>query len=129
MRDATAKTWSTALPIDTDAASNESPSLAPMSGGRAVMMWRGTNGMAYFNTYDPAATPKWRQHAFLVSSTTAIASPPTVATGVCGDDAIAAYALAGGAVQVTRLKGTTWSTPESVGALSNLGFASVATLP
>jgi hypothetical protein len=128
-RNATTKTWSTPLPIDTDAATNESPSLAPMSGGRVVMMWRGTNGKAYFNTYDPTKTPAWHQHAFLVDSSTAIASPPTVATGVCGDDAIAAYPLAGGAVQVTRLKGTTWSTPESVGSLTNLGFASIATLP
>jgi hypothetical protein len=129
VRDRTSKTWSAALPIDTDAATYESPELAPMPGGRAVMMWRGTNGKAYFNTYDPAATPRWRQHAFLVTSNTAIASPPTIATGVCGDDAIAAYPLAGGPVQVTRLKGNTWAAPESVGTLTNLGFAAIATLP
>ena len=86
---------------------------------------------SYLNifAYHPAKTPAWKQHAFLVTSTTAIASPPTVATGVCGDDAVAVYPLAAGAVQITRLRGATWSAPENVGTLSNLTFASVATTP
>ncbi len=126
VRNAVTKVWSAALPIDSDAASNDAPTLAALDAGRAVLMWRGTNGMAYFNTYDPANAPPWRQHAFLVTSTTAIASPPTVAAGGCGDDAIAAYALAGGDVQVTRLRGTTWSAPETVAGLGASTYASIA---
>jgi hypothetical protein len=47
------------------------------------------------------------------SAAPAVDSSPAVAPGVCGDDAIAVYASSG-AIRVTRLRGATWTTPETI---------------
>ena len=57
------------------------------------------------------------------------AGPPAVATGVCGDDAIAAYPLGGDNVQVVRLRGGAWTAPEAVPTTNGATRVAIATRP
>jgi hypothetical protein len=128
VRDATQKTWSAPVTIDPSALSNDPPALAPLSNGRAALVYRGQNGQPYFSTFDPARAVAWSAPAALVpSGNPTLASPPSIATGVCGDDAVAVYVEAGGAVKATRFVGGAWVAPVAAG--SGATFAAVATRP
>jgi hypothetical protein len=67
----------------------------------------------------------WTAAAPLGPSAAAVDSPPALAKGICGDDAIAVFAT-GGAVKATRLRGTAWTAPETVTGASG-GRVAVAT--
>ena len=58
----------------------------------------------------------------------AVPSAPSLAPGVCGDDAIAAYVSSGG-VGVARYRGGTWLAPSSVGDVSGASVVTIATAP
>ena len=84
-----------------------------------LLTFRGEDGNGYYtqgtigsnNVSWSAPKPIGGGAAFAVDST------PAVAKGVCGDDAVVAYA-SGGVVRVTRLRGTTWTSSESAGTAS-----------
>ena len=81
-------------------------------------------------TIDPAwpgATPStgW---ALLAGAATP-AGTPAVATGVCGDDAVAAYPVGGDNVQVVRLRAGAWTAPEAVTATSGATSVAIASRP
>ncbi len=128
---ATGGTWSAPAMLDGVAASADPVSLAPMSGGRAVVVFRSAaDQKAYFSVYSATTSPQWTSPALLAGAA-AVAAPgvPAVATGVCGDDAIAAFPLTGDNVQVVRLRGATWTAGEAVTATSSATAVAIATVP
>ena len=128
LRDASAKTWSAPVILDVNAFTNDPPALAPMSNGRAVLVYRGADNLPYVTTFDPARATPWSPPVALVAGTNPIlATPPSIASGVCGDDAVVVYVELGGAVKSTRFTGGSWTTPAIVGAGAT--YAAIATRP
>jgi hypothetical protein len=126
--------WSTPTLVDANAflsgSTNEPVALAPMASGRAVMVYRGADSKPYFSIYDPSKTPAWTAPAALVSGANpSVDSLPSVAAGVCGADAVAAYVESGVGVKVTQLSSGMWSSPESVPMSSSAKYVAVATRP
>jgi hypothetical protein len=125
----TSGAWSTAAEVydasGNIAYTNDPVSLAPMSGGRAVLVFRGGNMAPYFTTFD--GTNTWTAPAAVISATTTVSTVPAVATGVCGDDAIAAMVQTNGDVDVTSLHGSTWTAPTHI--VSSMSYAGIATKP
>jgi hypothetical protein len=124
-RDAQTKLWSVPILIDPNAYTSETLSLAPMTGGRAMLIYKGANAKPYFSVYDPAAgAAPWSVLAELVTGANpTVASSPAVALGACGEDAIAAFAQDNGGVAVLRYLGGAWTAPAMVPGLLN--FTSV----
>jgi hypothetical protein len=123
-----AGTWSAPAVIDVKAFTNSSPSLAPLSDGRAVMAYLGTNQLPYFSVFDPVATPPWTSPAGIGTSGTPLTSPPSIAPGVCGDDAVAVLAWPTG-VAAVRYAGGAWLPATVLPGTAGMTFASVATQP
>jgi hypothetical protein len=121
-------TWSAPALINANAFTNAAPSLAPLAAGRAIMAYLGTNQLPYFSTYDPSAVPLWTTPAPIGSTSPTLASPPSVAPGVCGDDALAVLAEANG-IAAVRYVGGAWLPPTMLGGTAGMTFASVATQP
>jgi hypothetical protein len=124
-----ANVWSTPQKISDSIFSDEPVALASMSAGRALLAFRGSDGMAYVLTYDPAANPLWSAAGGIDTPNIAVASPPAVAPGGVGALAELAYVeTAGGAVGHVRLTTSGWTTPTTVGG-SNLTHVAIATAP
>jgi hypothetical protein len=64
---------------------------------------------------------------FFTTSQPSLGSVPQIARGICGDDAVVAYAESGASAKVTRLRGTTWSSPEALTGSSGAGVVGIAT--
>ena len=97
-----------------------------MTGGRILVAWLGQGGGVYTSVYTAGASPAWSTPATLTSMTAA--GVPSVAPGVCGDDAEAAY-VSSGAVYTTRFAGGAWTTPALVSGVAGASFATIATSP
>ncbi len=125
----TSGVWSTAAEVydvsGNIAYTSDEVALAPLSNGRAVLLYRGGNLAPYFSIFDGTST--WSAPAAVVSASTTLSAVPAVATGVCGDDAIAALVETNGDVDVTSLRGSTWTAPTHV--VSDMSFAGIATRP
>lgn len=117
--------WSAPTVISTSAFTNAAVSLAPLTGARAMMTYLGTNGLPYFSVYDPTTTPEWTAPAALGAGATNLSSPPSVASGVCGDDAVAVLVSSTGAQSLGYAAGT-WSAPSTLPGTAGMAFASVA---
>lgn len=114
-------------PVGAGVTSDEEVFLAKAGPTRAVLTFRGQDGKGYAALADlSGAAPAWSAPVALSSST--LASVPRVAPGVCGDDAIATFVLAGGGVKILRLRGATWGSEEAVGS-APARFAAIATRP
>ena len=121
--------WSPAAMLDGTATSVDPVSVAPLAGGRAALVYRSaTDQKSYFSIFDATKTPVWSVPLLLAGAATP-AGPPAVATGVCGDDAIAAYPLGGDNVQVVRLRGGAWTAPEAVPTTNGATRVAIATRP
>lgn len=115
-RDATGKAWVNGGVIHDFATSNEPFAAARIGTSAFLVTFRGQDGNGYFarGTVDGAGTFTWvAAQPIGGGGNVSVDSTPAVARGVCGDDAIVVYASAG-QVKATRLRGTTWSAPESV---------------
>ncbi|MCC6557375.1 MAG: hypothetical protein IT372_30865 [Polyangiaceae bacterium] len=124
-----AASWTPAAVLSATALSNEPVALAPLPGGEAVMAYRGQNGQIYWSRYAPAGNPPWSVPAPLANPNPSIASPPALAPGVGGASAELAYVdSATGAVYHSRLIGSAWTAPQSVGG-SGLTHASISSAP
>lgn len=126
----TGGTWSAPADVhDTAGAiaySSTSPSLAALPGGKAVLAWQGSSpAHPYVSTYDPASG--WT--APIPVSNDTLLSPPSVAPGVCGADAVLTYVATGGAVQVLTLSGGSWGTPAPIAGASGMQWAAIAVQP
>jgi hypothetical protein len=131
VRDADSQSWSEPAFIDPDTAYASDPlAIAPLSNGRAMLVYRGTNAAPYYTLYDPSQSPVWSTPEALVpSNNPVIASTPAIAVGQCGEDAVVAYAESAGAVRITRFTGSTWSEPSLVSGISNLTYVGIAEHP
>jgi hypothetical protein len=125
-RDSTSKAWSAPAMVNAAAYSPSAPTLTTMSGGRALLAWKGGNGEGYESVYTAGATPAWSTPAQLTSAQ--LTSAPALAPGVCGDDAEAAYVSAG-QVYTTHFVGGAWTTPASFAAGSGATSVAIATSP
>lgn len=119
--------WSTPALLETNAYTNEPMALAALPGGKAALVYRGSDMKPYYSVYAPQGMPQWSVPAPLVASANPVVlSVPSVARGVCGADAVAAWAEAGG-VRVSTLTGSTWSAPEPVNGTAGASDVAVGT--
>lgn len=124
MRDATSKTWSNGGVVHDFATTEEPFSAARIGQSTFVVAFRGQDGKGYYaqGTVDAGGTFMWNAAQPVGGAATTVDSAPAVARGVCGDDAVVAYAQ-GGAIKATRLRGTTWTSAESVTGASGTRVA------
>jgi hypothetical protein len=121
-------TWSAPALIDPNAYTTDPVALAALSGGRAVMVFRGGDQKAYFSLYNPSASSQWTAPAPLIApNNPVIAGLPAVAPGICGDDAVAVYPPAPGQARLVRLRGGSWVAPEAIPGTTASAFVGVAT--
>ena len=123
----TAGTWGTPMQIDANAYSNDPIALGALPGGKAIVVFRGSDGKPYFSTWDGATT--WTAPAAIASNDPVIASVPSVAPGVCGADALVAFAESGGGVAIAPFSGGTFGAPQPVAGTSGAKFVAIGTLP
>jgi len=123
----TAGTWGTPMQIDANAYSNDPVALGALPGGKAIVVFRGSDGKPYFSTWDGATT--WTAPAPVVSNDPAIASVPSIAPGVCGADALVAFAESGGGVAIAPFSGGAFGAPQPVAGTSGAKFVAIGTLP
>jgi len=110
----------------TVAYAGSTPALVALPGGKAVLAWQGGSpAYAYVSSYDPARG--WS--APIAVSSDVLASPPSVAPGVCGADAVMAYVKTGGGVSVVTLSGGSWGTPVPVTGATGMQGVAIATSP
>jgi hypothetical protein len=125
----TAGTWSAPAVTNAAAISTSPVSMAETSSGSVVLVFEGTDNNPYFMTIDPtAASPVWSTPATLVTGNEALTTPPTVAPGICGADAVAEIVQSTG-VEVFTLASGAWSTPTLLSAAGSPGYATIASSP
>lgn len=128
-RAASGQTWSAPIIVDTLAIVDDVPSLAPLSGGRAMLVWKSTNGTPYYSIYDAAKNPPWSAPAGLLSQgNPTILKAPTVAPGHCASEATAAYVAADGNVYVALFANGKW-TAYLVPGMTKMTFAGAGEVP
>ena len=127
LRTASTKTWSTPAATNGTAYTLYAPSLAPMSGGRAIVGWRGGNNLPYSMEFTPSPSPAWSVPVPMAASGN-ITSAPSLATGTCGNEAVAALATEG-AVTISTYASGAWVTPTPITGISGASFAAIATSP
>lgn len=119
-RDATGKAWVNGGVVHDFATSNEPFSAARVGTSAFLVTFRGQDGNGYYarGTVDAGGIFTWvAAQPIGGGGNVSVDSAPAVARGVCGDDAIVVYASAG-QVKATRLRGTTWTSPETVSGAS-----------
>ena len=123
-RDAASKAWVDRDPIQDAATTEEKLSLARISPSTVLLTFRGQDDNGYYaQATIGAGTVTWSAPQPIGGAGPfAVDSTPAVAKGVCGDDAVVAYAT-GGVVRVTRLRAGTWTSPEAVGTASGTRVA------
>ena len=114
-RHGTTKAWSAAAVTQATAQTPEPMSAALISPTTVLVVFRGNNSKAYTMTGTlGAAAVTWSVPVLLLADGAAtVDSPPAVAKGVCGNDAIAVFA-SGGQVKATQLRAGAWSVPAPV---------------
>ncbi len=113
--------------IDTAAYANDPVALAALPGGKALLVFRGSDKKPYFSTWDGSST--WTAPAPVATTNPAILSTPSIAPGVCGADAIVAWAESGGGVSVATFTGSAFAKPVAISGTSGAKFVAIATLP
>ncbi len=120
-----AGSWSAPAVVDASALTTHAVSLAPLAGGGAVMVYEGTDGLPYASTYSGGV---WSKPASPYPNSLPLVSAPTVASGACGVDAVAALVEPAG-VEIVTLVGGAWSAPSLVNGTAQMVYATVATSP
>lgn len=130
-RDASSHTWGSTSVVDTGAttsASDLETSLAPITGGRAMLVYRSAAGTGYYSVWDASSgfsAPK----EIVAGANPTLASAPVVTRGTCGSEATVAYAKATGEVELMRYSAGAWAGPYAVPGLANATFVGVGELP
>jgi hypothetical protein len=125
----TGTTWSTPALIDTNAFANDPVAMVALANGRALLVYRGSNQQPYFSAFDPLKNPQWTVPAALLGTNPTITSVPSVAAGVCGDDALVAYTKQGGGVEFAHFSGGSFTGPDAVSGTTGTTYVAVATKP
>jgi hypothetical protein len=115
-RAAADKTWQDRGVIHMLATTDEPFSATRISQSTFLVAFRGQDGNGYHaqGTLGAGGTIAWTAAQPVgAGGNVSVDSAPAVAKGVCADDAIVVYA-SGGAIKATRLRGTSWTAPETV---------------
>lgn len=125
----TGGTWSSPAEVYDSAGmiayAGTTPSLAALPGGGAIVAWQGgAPASPYASLFNGTS---WSAPAAVAS--TLIGAPPTVAAGVCGATAVAAFVDASGQVDVATLTGTTWSSPLPIADATGMRSVAIASSP
>lgn len=114
------KTWSVDTAsrgvLDTTRTTTERMNVARTAGGDVIVTYRATDGNGYYvrGALNDANGVTWSAPASLGGEAALkVDSPPAIAKGVCGSDALAVFA-SDGKVQITRLKDDAWSAAEQI---------------
>jgi hypothetical protein len=127
----TGTTWSPPVVVhDTTVFTPNTVAIAPLANGAAVLVYEGQNGQPYYTTYSPTSATPWATVSPLFASgNPTLSSPPQIAPGVCGAQAVLVLASSGAPLEVTTLVGGSWSAPSPVAGTSGAMFAAIATQP
>jgi hypothetical protein len=119
--------WNTPILFDTAASSSEI-ALQALPGGKALLVYRASNGQGYYAVW--AASTGFGPPAELVpGKNPELASVPSITRGQCGSDATLAYAQKDGRVKILRYGGGTMTGPFDVGGITKATFVGVGELP
>jgi len=122
-----AGTWTAPTPI-TGAASTESPSLAPLPGGGAILAYRGTDQRLYTARLATGDAPTWTApSAGAGGASPFLSGAPAVAKGAIGAEAELVYVDNLSSVYSSRLVNGAWSAPKFAGSAS--GRVAITTVP
>jgi hypothetical protein len=116
-------TWTDHGAIDTTLFTNDPVAAAPIAGGKAVLVFRGSDGKSYGSIFNGTT---WSLPAAPLAAGT-LGGPPSIAAGACGDDAVAALPMTTGEVQIVRLVGGAWAAATSVTGTGPATRAAIAT--
>ena len=121
-------TWNTTPTlINTNAYSNDPVALGTLPGGKALLVYRGSDMTPYWTMWDGTST--WTTPAAVLGgSNPQIQSVPSIAAGVCGADALVAWAGTGGVTVVPFTAGV-FGAPTSVLGTTGAKFVAIGTLP
>lgn len=120
--------WGTPMLVDANAYSNDPLAAVALPGGQAMLVFRGADHEPYFTVWDGATS--WTAPAAVVSGQNpTVASTPAAAPGVCGADALVAWAESGGGVRYASFTGGAFGAPVPVGGTSGAKFVALGTLP
>ena len=127
----TGGTWDTnPTLLDANAFTNDAVAVASIGQGRALLVFRGSNDkVPYFSVYDPKKIPVWTTPSPVLAGKPTIASTPSVYAGVCGDEALVAYAKLSGGVELVHFAAGTFTGPVAVSGTAGATYAAVATKP
>ncbi len=117
--------WAAPVQVSTTATSTTSVSLAPLANGGVVMVYEGMNGLPYSSIYNPSGST-WTAPISVYPNSLPLQSPPSVAPGVCGVDAIVALTETEG-VEVVTLTGGVFSAPVLINGTTQMVYATIAT--
>jgi len=124
------KAWNTAILVDTTASPTGVPQLAAIANGRAMLVWRASNGTPFFSVFDSALVNPWTVPAELLPGRNpSLASSLSVVAGRCGSEATAAYAEKGGNVSLALFQNGAWTGPYPVPGMTNMTFAGAGEVP
>ncbi len=113
--------------LDVNAFTNDPVAVTPIGQGRALLVFKGSDMVPYFSVYDPKKVPTWTAPAPVLAGKPTIASTPSVYPGVCGDEAIVAYAKLSGGVELAHFAGGTFTGPVAVSGTTGATYVAVAT--
>lgn len=121
-RDATTKIFTAPVDVNTSnttyASTLKPIGLARVSTFTVILTFEGTDGKGYYVSGTLGATSiTWSSPAPLATGGVSVDGTPRAAKGVCGDDAVIAFA-SGGQVKVVRLRGSSLTAPELVSGAS-----------
>jgi hypothetical protein len=116
-------TWSAGAVTHPDATVAEKFALGKGTTGAPIIAFRGNgDGRGYYLRGQISSSISWLSAQAIGPSAAVVDSTPAITTGVCGAEAIAAYA-SGGAVSIVRLMTGIWSAPEIVPGLTGTRVA------
>ena len=122
--------WGVPGTVDGSAAPLDQPAVAPMRGGRALLVYRDATSKPFYSVFDGSKSPPWSAPSeLIVGANPTVASTPSVIQGQCGEDASVAYAEKNGNVAILRFAAGAWTGPYVVGGMTRMTFASIGELP
>lgn len=117
--------WSTPALIGTAVFTQGDVTLAALSGGDALLAYRGTDGKGYTVRYSGGS---WGAPLGLATPSIDVQATPGVSAGVDGHDAEICYAGSDGVAHHMRLSGGSWSASEAIGG-TGLVHCAIAAIP
>lgn len=122
------KAWKPAVLVDNAAIAIEHR-LVSLPGGRAMLVYLGSNDTPYVSVYSPGNgfTPPVEM---IPGQNPAMKTAPALSKGRCGSDVTAVYATKDtGAVKVVRYTNGKWTGPYDVGGIPSASWAAVGETP